>query len=145
MLVLPWQKGHMSEVLMVFDNTIANITTALQVGYLHREQAGVGVQDANDDRKFAYRLVIGESLYKREEQLETNSKVQILKTMMQQRSSGSVCVLLSCPTNCAVRNAICRRPLCWKCLDQRDGIDGCLGSPPVAAWYGVRYVTTELD
>lgn len=48
MTVLLCRNGHRSEMLVLFDNTIAYIPIALQVGDLSEEQVGAEVWAEND-------------------------------------------------------------------------------------------------
>lgn len=43
MIAIPWQNGHSSEVLSLFDNTIKNIANEHQGGKLGGEQAELKV------------------------------------------------------------------------------------------------------
>lgn len=51
---------------MFFDNTIANISSALQLGALGEEQAGFKILAENVAQKFLYRLETGKFLQDRE-------------------------------------------------------------------------------
>lgn len=66
MTVLTWQNGCRSEALVLFNNGIANIVTALRIDDLGGEQVGVKVWDANDAQEFFYRLETGRCLQERE-------------------------------------------------------------------------------
>lgn len=43
MIMIPCQNGYRSEVLLIFDSTIADIEAVLQAGKLGRDQAAVEV------------------------------------------------------------------------------------------------------
>lgn len=73
MIVVPSHNGSRSVVFVLFDNTIANITKAVQAGAFGREQARTETWIRDDAWECVHGLVTGKFSQDKERQCRTNS------------------------------------------------------------------------
>lgn len=109
MIVFSEEDGYKSGVLMLFDNTVTYIATALQVGELSGEQEGARALTNNNAKKLIYKFGKGKDLQDRDNRPRTSWLVQSLRELVQRSSKAGVCLLLRGKASFIVLNGICQK------------------------------------
>lgn len=130
----PRKERYRSGEVLIFNDTIAYIVTAIRVGDPDGWQLVAKTRAMNDTYKLVCRPITDKGLQESDTQQGTASLVQVLSELMHQNISKLWYLIPGFVANFAELNDICRRRLDQKYLNLRDGRERCTVSAPVAAW-----------